>query len=64
MDIKSGYKTTEFWTWVIPMGLSVIQALVNIFHGQPVAVDPLLLGVTGINGAAYTISRGQAKKGK
>ncbi len=55
--MKPGWKTTEFW-------ITVFAAL-NGIVGQYVGLipEPYGLVVSAVLGAAYTISRGLAKKG-
>lgn len=55
--MKSGWKTTEFWITLI----TACNGLVGQYSGF--IPEPYGLIITSVVGAAYSISRGLAKKG-
>lgn len=59
METKPGYLTTEFWLTVLTGGITALNAtgVMNQIPNKWAAI------ATAIIGAAYSISRGQAKSG-
>lgn len=68
MEIKPGYKTTEFWVTVTAKAIALLAALGVFTPEQASAVTQAitqLAGVVGVVAAAfgYSLARGSAKKG-
>lgn len=59
METKPGYLTTEFWVSIIT-GLYMFLNTTGVLDQIPDKYAGLLLAIIG---AAYTVSRGQAKNG-
>lgn len=66
-EVKSGFKTTEFWLTLVPLFLGVL-AVFGVF--TPTETTQMNAGLTQIIGGifavlpviGYTISRGEVKK--
>lgn len=67
--IKPGYKTTEFWVTVATTVVGFAAALGLIPVDKATAYSQIAVQIGGLVAAgiapvAYSVSRGQAKKGK
>lgn len=60
MDIKPGYKTTEFWLTVLATVVGLVVASGGAPHAGPVAQALALIG-SALATAGYSVSRGNAK---
>lgn len=68
MEIKPGYKTTEFWVTIVAKVIALLAALGVFTPEQVSAVTRAitqLVGVVGVVVAAfgYSVARGSVKKG-
>ena len=59
METKPGYLTTEFWVSIFTGGLMVLNTT-NVVDWIPNKWSAIALAIIG---AAYNVSRGQAKSG-
>jgi len=62
MESKPGWKTTEFWATLL---LPVVSIIVSKAFGVEITPEIMdgALGIFGVTGGAYVISRGVVKHG-
>ena len=61
MELKAGYKTTEFWISLLPFILLAIKQFSGIELEQGVIVDGIMGAFGVITAVAYIISRFKLK---